>query len=81
VIRSEWFDALRDKTDARREANSHASSVSTSSSRFAKVRYDVSLDPLTTRIKDLHREDKRNLGDVAGVKVVYTCSETRASMV
>lgn len=36
--RIEWFELRREMIEARREAISHASSVSTSSSRLAKVR-------------------------------------------
>lgn len=38
----EWLDGRREMTDARRDATSQASSVSTSSSRLANVRYMVS---------------------------------------
>ena len=43
VRRKEWLEGLREMMDARCEAISQASSVSTSSSRFANVRWTSQL--------------------------------------
>ena len=66
---SEWLEGLREMIDARCEATSHASSVSTSSSRLANVRYKSVSSPYGNC--DLHREDTRIQDDVFPVVVEY----------
>lgn len=64
---SEWFEALREMMDARWEARSHASSVSTSSSRLANVRYESAPPSLCHVLRwsvDIRRGDRRIQDDV-----------------
>lgn len=81
--RTEWVDCRRDTLDVRREAISGGSSISTSSSRLANVRYNRSawLDPrLGSSIADLRIRDKKNQDDAASIMDGYTCNGRRVNM-
>lgn len=81
--RMEWLEGRREMTLALRDAISQASSVSTSSSKFAKVRCISDISERTwigfIQKTALHKEDKKNQGNVVREAVECICNERHVS--